>query len=293
MKDVPALKLAVMNDLHVGGPQGGGFQNPFLTTDAASLIAPAVEAINAFSPDLVLIPGDLTHDATLEQLRQVLRCLDDLNAPFLACRGNHDRETGESKERFDLALGARARAGITAGSDAGLTDATAILVLESSWHKDGQPYEPDNPPLAVIDDGLAEQVLTDLDRIRPDLLLVVSHYPLISQADYVHISDGRYAGHVEGGGNFIRELTDRAGAVVVFCGHNHYHHIMCGERWLQCATGALIEYPAEFRLVTIENGSITIETTTAAQEVLAKAPTPKHPWVHGRPEDRQVIWRSE
>lgn len=293
MNDVPALKLAVMNDLHVGGPRGGGFQNPFLTTDAARLLSAAVAAVNRSEPDLVLVPGDLTHDATQPQLDLVLACLHGLHAPFVACKGNHDRETPEAASRFGRALGTHAHPGIRKGSALGMTDATAVLVLESSWREDGQPYEPDDPPLASIDTGLAEQALADLDRIVPETLLVLSHYPLVSQAAYVRGAGGRYAGHVSGGEAFLTALTERAGQVVVFCGHNHFHHVVRGGRWLQCATGALAEYPAEFRLVTVDNGGVTIETVTAARDVLDEAPAPEHPWVHGRPEDREVTWRAE
>ena len=291
MTATPALRLAVMNDLHVGGPEGGGFQNTFLTTDAAALLAPTVAAINATDPGLVLIPGDLTHDATTDQLSTVLACLNDLDCPFVACRGNHDRETPEAAGRFDRMVGNAARPGVITGSGINLPDGVAVLVLESSWQKAGQPYVPGHPPLAVLDEGVAQQAFADLDRLRPEWLLVVSHYPLISQAGYVDVMEGRYAGHVEGGEDLLRELAARAGAVVAFCGHNHYHHILSGGRWLQCSTAALAEYPAEFRSVLIEDGCMTVSTATGAHDLLQRSPAPQHPWVRGRDEDREITWR--
>jgi predicted MPP superfamily phosphohydrolase len=293
MQSLPELTIAVMNDIHIGGPQGGGFQNTFLTADATEIMQPAVDAINEAGADLTLIPGDLTHDATWKQLSSLSLCLHGFDAPFMVCKGNHDRETSEAAARFDEAINTRARAGITWGEDLGLAREIAILVLESSWKKDGQPYEPDNPPLASVDDGLIEQVLADLDRRRPQLLLVVSHYPLVSQAEYVASVQGNYAGHVEGGDVLLNQLTARAGTVLCFCGHNHYHHIMTGERWLQCGTGAMLEYPAEFRIVTLRDNQVTITTHTAARSILDKVPAPAQAWVAGRPQDREITWRSE
>jgi DNA repair exonuclease SbcCD nuclease subunit len=293
MQSLPELSIGVLNDIHVGGPVGGGFQNTFLTADATEILKPAVDAINHAGVDLTLIPGDLTHDATGEQLSSLSRCLHKLNAPFMACKGNHDRESSEGAARFDEAINTSARAGITWGERLGLAQEVAILVLESSWKKDGQPYEPDNPPLAIVDDGLIEQVLSDLDRRKPQLLLVVSHYPLVSQAEYVATVRGNYAGHVEGGDELITQLVARAGTVLCFCGHNHYHHIMAGERWLQCGTGALLEYPAEFRIVTVRDNQVTVTTSTAARSLLKRAPAPAHEWVAGRAQDREITWRSE
>ena len=288
---LPALSIAVFNDLHAGSPQGGGFQNPFLTADASRLVGPTVEAINQAGPDLVLIPGDLTHDATPEQLALVDDCLRGITAPLVICKGNHDRETPEAAARFDAVLGKWSRPGVTPGTELGLPGDLAILVLEASWRENGEPYESSNPPLATVDDGLILAALADLDSLRPALLLVVCHYPLISQAAYVQSVNGHYAGHIEGGDELLEELTARSGAVVCFTGHNHHHHIVPGERWLQCATGALAEYPAEFRLVTVGSDAVTIATTSAAHEVLAEAPEPEHPWVAGRPQDRQITWR--
>lgn len=293
MQSLPAMTIAVLNDLHVGGPEGGGFQNPFLTADTTAIIKPTVDAINRSAPDLVLIPGDLTQDATGDQLATVHRCLSDLDAPFLTCKGNHDRETPEAAARFDATFGKHAPPGVTPGTDIGLSDAVAILILESSWTKDDERYTPANPPLAIVDDGLVAAALADLDALRPDLLLVTSHYPLVSQAAYVASVGGDYAGHVVDGEQLLSDLTSRARAVVCFSGHNHHHHVMTGERWLQCGTGALAEYPAEYRIIAISDGNLTITTQTAVNDLLQAAPAPKNVWVSGRPQDRELTWRSE
>lgn len=289
----PALKLAIMNDLHVGvdADGGNGFQNPFLTDDARETVAATVASINRRQPDLVLIPGDLTHNAAEDELAEVLAYLNELCCPFVVCKGNHDRETPEAAIRFDRALGKNAQAGILCRDDLNLPQGTAILVLESSWKHESPPY-PDGPqPLAVLDEGVAEQAMKELDRLRPDRLLVVSHYPLVSHAIYATANNLKYGGHVRRGDELLKELCARAGTVILFCGHNHYHHILAEENWLQCATAALVEYPAEFRLATITGDSVTISTHAGAQAAVDLAPAPGCPWVHGRPEDRERVWR--
>lgn len=293
MPTLPGLKIAILNDLHVGGPVGGGFQNPFLAADATRLIRPTVDAIKGASPDLVLVPGDLTHDATDEQLAAVRECLDLLQAPFVVCKGNHDRETSEGMARFHTVFSAHTRPGVTSGMNFGLSSDVAVLVLEASWRENGEPYSADDPPLAVIDPDIVEPALADLDQLRPALLLVVCHYPLVSQAAYVQTHDGQYAGHVAGGEELLQRLTGLAGAVICFTGHNHLHHILTGDRWMQCATGALAEYPAEYRLVEVTQDAVAISTHSAAGDIVAAGPELWNPWVSGRPEDREFIWRPE
>lgn len=286
-----SLKLAIMNDLHVGVDTGNGFQNPFLTSDARETVAATVAAINRRQPDLVLIPGDLTHNAAEGELAEVLSYLSALRCPFVVCKGNHDRETPESAQRFDRALGKNAQPGIVHRADLNLPEGMAILVLESSWKREVPP-DPGSPqPLAVLDEGLVEQALKELERQRPEWLLVVSHYPLVSQALHATARNLKYGGHIRGGDELLKQLRAHAGAVACFCGHNHYHHLMAGENWLQCVTGAMVEYPAEFRLVTIAGDNVTIVTHAGAPSAVAAAPAPECPQVHGRPTDRELIWR--
>ncbi|CAN5203718.1 hypothetical protein BH23CHL1_BH23CHL1_26580 [soil metagenome] len=287
----PALKLAIMTDLHVGIDAGSGFQNPFLTDDARETVAATVAAVNQRKPDLVLIPGDLTHNATENELAEVLAYLNELCCPFVVCKGNHDRETPAAAQRFDRALGKNAQPGIVQRADLNLPPGMVILVLESSWKRAGPPY-PDGPqPLAVLDDGIAEHAIHELVQLRPEWLLIVSHYPLVSQVIHSTTSNLKYGGHIRGGDELLKQLRARAGAVILFSGHNHYHHILEDENWLQCATGALVEYPAEFRLVTIVDDSVMISTHAGAPAAVAAAPEPGCPSVRGRTEDRERIWR--
>lgn len=290
MAILPAVTIAVMNDLHMGGTVGTGFQNPLMVADGRTIVNPAVDAINQANPDLVLIAGDLTQNASEEELGVITGCLARLNAPWVACKGNHDRETPEASARFTAAIGEHFRPGITRGSELGLSDDITLLVLDSQWGNDAA-LSPEGVQLAVPDSQLVEAALAELDRLSPALLVVVSHYPLVSQSAYVETNNGKYAGHVLNGEEILTNLTNRAGTVICFCGHNHYHHITSGERWLQCATGAMAEYPSEYRLVTIAGNAVQISTASASAEILAAAGEPNTPWVAGRPEDREFTWR--
>ena len=283
-----SLRIAVLNDLHVGGRLGGGFQNPFLSDDPALTVAPTVERIRAALPGLVLVPGDLTHNSFDAELAEVRACLEGTGAPYIVCRGNHDCETGAARTRFDAAFSGRERAQRPRLLDVDGAAGVAVLAVEAAWNSD-DGLDAARPPLAQQEDiGPALAVLDDL---RPEWLFVLCHYPFMSQAEYPLSHGGPYAGHVEHGDELLEELLARCGAVVVLVGHNHYHHVLAGERWLQIATGAIIEYPSEWRLLTLADGCVTVEMCPGGVPAVEAAPPPPAPWVSGRPQDRDFSWR--
>lgn len=286
------LRLAVLTDLHVGGRFGQGFQNPFLAEDARLTAGATVARVRAARPGLVLVTGDLTHNAFDEELAEARGYLDDIGAPYIVCRGNHDCETPAARARFDAAFDGTTRARQPRLLDLPNAAGVGILVVEASWNSD-EGLDSERPPLAVPEVELLP-VLAEIEALRPAVLLVLCHYPLVSQAAYALSHGGPYAGHIEGGDNLLTALSERAGAVVCFVGHNHYHHVIAGDRWLQCATGAIVEYPSEWRMVTLEPsaGSVTVETLPGGAEAVAAAAPPYAPWVAGRPEDRDFSWQS-
>jgi uncharacterized protein len=81
--DTPPLRIVLISDIHVAGPDM-----------PPSRLASIVDRINALSPDLVLIAGDLVSDKALRTrsyaFADALAPLSRLKAPRLAVLGNHD-----------------------------------------------------------------------------------------------------------------------------------------------------------------------------------------------------------
>ena len=77
-----AFVIAQLTDIHVGGPSAGSGER----------FSTAISEINAMQrqPDLVLLTGDLTHDASDEQWQEFLDRLAPLRSPWQAIAGNHD-----------------------------------------------------------------------------------------------------------------------------------------------------------------------------------------------------------
>jgi 3',5'-cyclic AMP phosphodiesterase CpdA len=65
-----------------------------------AVVDPLVDAIRSVHPDLVVLSGDLTQRATVEQFRQARTFLDALDRPTLTIPGNHDIPLWNVMARF-------------------------------------------------------------------------------------------------------------------------------------------------------------------------------------------------
>lgn len=147
------LRVALVSDLHVGPARGVGF------------VQKVVDQVNAQSPDLVVLDGDLI-DGTVDLVGSDLAPLQQLSAPLgvFGVSGNHEFYADDGGKWLDVweTLGVRVlrnehetvtRSGASVDI-AGINDATAPL-----------PYEPD---LAAALDG----------RNNDDFVLLLAHQPL-------------------------------------------------------------------------------------------------------------------
>src|SRR4051794_19707179 len=80
-------RIAHISDLHFG------------RTDPA-VVAALTDDLNASSPDLIAVSGDLTMRARSREFRAARAFLDGLNAPVLVVPGNHDITSYWLHERF-------------------------------------------------------------------------------------------------------------------------------------------------------------------------------------------------
>jgi len=296
MPFVPGFRLAVLSDLHVGIAKREGWHNWMISTDPADTLAPTVAALNRERLDLVIVTGDLTSEGTEEQLALAKHYLERLHCPYLVAKGNHDQRTSEARLTFERVFGERAKVGLVEGPIVGLPAGTALLLLDAWWLGDEGKLQVERPPVVIppvqmgVPEDQLEEPLRLLQRRRPRLLLVCSHFPLLSQAEHLAAVRGKDAGHLLNGEVILKRLLGVADSVICFTGHQHFHHLLSGDRWLQCATGALAEYPGEYRLVEIEAEGARLRVAGALDAGLVDRALRDAPWVAGTLEDRTAAW---
>lgn len=167
-------RVALVSDLHVGPSRGAAF------------VRGVVEQINAESPDMIILDGDLI-DGTVELVGADLEPLKELSAPMgvFAVSGNHEFYAGDGGAWLDLwdSLGVtvlrNSHETVTAGDAsidiAGINDATAPA-----------PYEPD---LAAALDGRGSE----------DFVLLLAHQPLQALEASEMGVDMQVSGHTHAG----------------------------------------------------------------------------------------------
>ena len=293
MPSLPSLRCAVFSDLHIGSDTSGGWHNRHLTDDPIATVRATVAAVNRARPDVALVLGDLAQNGAAEQLTAARAALDGLEVPWLACRGNHDLPYGgdgsDVDGTFGHALAGRTQTGVVTPDLLPLPEGVMALTLEARWRVDDGQWR------VFIPDDELRNALDAAASAAPALLLACCHFPFVRQGDYIRSQDlgGKNAGTLWKGETALAALGERCGALICLAGHQHFHHITAGAKanWLHCTTAALVEYPAEYRIIETGPAGARVTTRLGAPAIVATAPAPAATWVAGRPKDRDIVWQ--
>ena len=272
------MRFGIISDLHLGGEGQGRWHNRLLYDHAEEIARAAVAVVNREPLDAVYVLGDLTQAGEQLQLELARSVLSDLAASWFVLPGNHDRAAVRSG-LFDSVFREHLP------PELALRDGIAIAaVREHSAEPGGGPdrYRLGESRIAALLEGLR--------RSRPEGFLLLSHQPLVDEAEWAAAHSGKDAGHFGDGRSLLLRAARLAGRTAVFCGHQHWHHATGEPGWLHCATASLIEYPMEARVVTWEGGRISSGLLPAAP-ALAEASLESSAWVRGQEADRE--WTRE
>jgi hypothetical protein len=105
----------------------------------------------------------------------------------------------------------------------------------------------------------------------PPLLLVASHFPVLSQKPRLYARGLRYPGDLLDRRELHRELAARPGPTVVLHGHLHTAVDLVHANLLQIGFGALVEWPHAWALVEIDAAGPAVAVT---RHSLCAAPPP-------------------
>ena len=154
--------IAQISDLHITPPGALAYGR----IDTAAALTRAIDTINRISPrpDLVVISGDIANSALPEEYERASSLLGDLQMPFAAIPGNHDRRIPMRRAMPDPSYGA-AESALNAMRSVGEID---VLLIDSTVP--GAAHgELDATTLAWLDSALAASAT------RPALLFL--HHP--------------------------------------------------------------------------------------------------------------------
>jgi predicted phosphodiesterase len=236
------VRLGVLSDLHCElEPTGSRWINLYEPEQLDRRTDAALEWFSEARVDLILLLGDVVQFANPDDLAHVFGRLAAARvAPLATVSGNHDLRLGE-----EFAECARSH-GIRLLHEEALTLAGVAL-----------------KGVAVDRGPKLPQYVGQVDGWEGDagLVVVASHFPLLSEASRLAAAGLQYPGDLVNRGDLEGRLVADVRPKVVLSGHIHARCSTHDGPLLQLTVGALIEPPFDATIVELDATGLSVRRT--------------------------------
>jgi predicted phosphodiesterase len=223
------LRLGVLTDIHwcPDPDKIDHWHNRFDFDAVPGRVHRALEWFREQRVDAVVVLGDLSHDGDRLSLEAVLdQCGRSSDGPLFVVPGNHD-----GPHCVEL-----------------IAEPVPHLGADRRWDVSVQavPVE-----FVAATESLRARDVVEL--ASPGALILLTHYPLLSQAELFSAHNFKYAGSLEGAERLVPQLVARPQPTIVLCGHVHARESRAHRGVLQLTFGALVEPPHECATIELEH----------------------------------------
>lgn len=295
-------RFVQVSDPHLGSNRDGTWNNGFLCTMMPDVVRCLRKDLAALAPEFILATGDISSHSTIDGMFAARDLMDSLDVPYYPMGGNHDFPLAESREWFLEAFHARLPVRRTyydfewknlrfcvldpwwKWADGTLHEASeASVARDMDMNLDGTGWAVPPHQLEWLGECLAAN--TDTPTI------VASHYPAIPIPDrlrraHPQIKDG---GCLDNGAELVDLLLKHPHVKAIFSGHVHMHFVEKIGNLTQVVTGAMPEYPTEYRDCQVHEDRIEIHTLGLSDpSFAARSLLPGRGWTSGQAQDRRV-----
>ncbi|HOK88703.1 MAG TPA: metallophosphoesterase [Candidatus Hydrogenedentes bacterium] len=294
-------RFAQISDPHLASSRDGVWNNRFLCSMMPEVMACLREDLEKERPEFLLVTGDLCSRPDREAVYEARDMLDALGVPYYPSGGNHDFHGKESRAWFLDAYRHRLPAADTVYAFA--WHGARFCVLDPWWRwPDGSlmPVSPDHTMEHMEDDldglswGIPPEQFSWLESVLrscpKDPVFVISHYPAIPIPDRLRAPWLQDGGCLDNGDLLVDLLSAHPNALGVISGHVHLHFIeRAGEIW-QITTGALPEYPVEYRIFEVWEDRVEVFTRGLSDSrFAARSLMPGRDQTRGMESDRHAV----
>jgi len=251
-------------------------------------------------PDFLLVTGDIASTQTREAMFEARDVMESLRVPYYPMGGNHDFVVEDSRKWFLEAFQERLPEPRTyyAFTHKNLR----FCILDAWWvWSDGTLSEVSEASVARELDTTLKGArwtipphqmkwLADDLRAHQDVATVVAvHYPAVPVPERLHRPEFNDGGCLENGALFLDCLACHPQVKAIFSGHVHLNFIEKANGITQIVTGALPEFPTEYRDVQVFEDRLEIRTLGLSDPTFAEQSLiPGRAWTAGDLVDRQV-----
>ncbi len=292
-------RFAHLSDPHLASDRDGVWNNRFLCTMMPEVMACLRRDLALLRPDFILATGDIASTQTRAAMLEAQEMMDSLGFPYYPMGGNHDFVLEDSRKWFLEAFAKHLPAPQTYYSfchknlrfialDAWWLwqDGTVSKVSEASVAKGlektlaGARWVVPPEQLTWLDSELAKQ--TDV----PTAIAV--HYPAVPIPQRLHRPAFKNGGCLQNGDLLVEILHRHKQVKAIFSGHVHINFIEDINGIVQVVTGALPEYPVEYRDVQVFDDRMEVYTLGLSDTAFAKQSLiAGKEWTKGDPQDRR------
>lgn len=291
-----------LSDPHLASQRDGEWNNRFLCSMMPDVMACLGEDLRDLGPDFALATGDIASKQTREATLEARDLMDGLGVPYYPMGGNHDFVLRDSRVWFLEAFAHRLPAPSTVYSFT--HENLHFCVLDAWWLWGDGALSPvsERSVAASLDNGLAGQrwaippeqfvwLENDLQLHAGLPTIVAAHYPAVPIPDRMRRPGFNNGGCLENGDLLVALLKRHPQVKAIFSGHVHLHFIEdLGDGLTQVVTGALPEYPVEYRVVEVHGDRMEIATRGLSNPEFAKRSLiPGKDWTRGTEADRAVV----
>ncbi|MBA3643739.1 MAG: metallophosphoesterase [Chloroflexia bacterium] len=242
------MKLGLITDSHLcpPGTPPARWHNPYDFPHATEHLVRAIAHHLVAAVDAIVVLGDLTNNGDRGSIDDGLHLLAGAERPVWLLAGNHD---------CDAAVDALPNR-IASASHPALQMLTARGALIG-----GMPIA--GLPIAEVTASEWRVTPPEIDTWGAAPVLLLSHFPVISNERAIRAAGLRYAGSFAGDDAVSEALQARQMPTIVVHGHLHVRDAVVAGPVLQIGCAALIEPPHECATLTVtdEAGELTVQVS--------------------------------
>ncbi len=289
-----------LSDPHLGSYSDGRWNNNFVCTMMPDVMGCLRRDLAKLQPEFILATGDLASQPTRDAVFAARDFMDWLDFPYYPMGGNHDFVVEKSREWFREAFHAHLPSAEMhyafdhenlhfcvldphwIWADGSVHGYSEHYVSEVMHTENGRPHwVVPEPQLAWLED--------DLKRNSAKPTVIACHYPAVPIPERTARPGMRNAGELDNGGEVVDLLKRHPQVRAVFSGHFHMNLVIQDEGLTHVITGALPEYPTEYRDVCVHDDRMEISTVGLSDpSFAARSLIPGNGWTAGQAADRVV-----
>lgn len=294
-------RFVQVSDPHLGSQLDGRWNNNFICTMMPDVMRCLRRDLARLKPDFILATGDIASDRTIDAVFAARDLMDSLGFPYYPMGGNHDFASEETRAWFLEAFQHRLPIKDTVYSFTHKNLHFCVLDPWWMWH-DNSLCPASEPKIADAQDRTLKGARwavpphqlawleEDLAAHQNVATIVSMHYPAIpipARMKRPGMQDGGYLQN----GDLVLEVVRRYPQVkAIITGHVHLHFIEDLGGLMHITTGALPEYPTEYRDFHVYDDRVEVYTCSLSDtSFAARSLIPGNEWTSGQPQDRTAV----